>query len=93
MNVAAYLVAGYLVAAVYAIRTLRGETVSEYSKRAMLLGLLLGGISAPLQFLVDYTAKMVAGRNQSSWLRRKVSSGQSGAHLCELGAGRTLEHA
>ena len=61
MIVAAYLVAGYLVASVYAVGALRGDTEHVYSRKAMFLGLILGGVSALLQFLVGHhTAKMVA---------------------------------
>lgn len=60
MIVAAYLVTGFLVASVYAVGWLRGNR-TVYTRRAMTLGLLLGGTAAPVQLAAgDWAARMVA---------------------------------
>ncbi len=60
MIVAAYMVAGFLMASWYAAAQLRGRT-TPYHRRAMALGLVLGCLCAPLQaFVGDRIAKMVA---------------------------------
>ena len=60
MNVAAYMVAGFSVASVYAVIRLRGND-TVYVRRAMALGLVFGCALAPLQALVgDWSAKAVA---------------------------------
>jgi cytochrome d ubiquinol oxidase subunit I len=60
MLVAAYMVTGFLVASYYAWRLLGGED-SAYNRRAMTLGLLLGAVMTPVQFVVgDWMARTVA---------------------------------
>jgi cytochrome d ubiquinol oxidase subunit I len=60
MNVAAYMVAGFTVASLYAVLRLRGNR-SVYVQKAMMAGLVFGCICAPLQALVgDWSAKEVA---------------------------------
>lgn len=60
MNVAAYMVAGFSVASLYAVLRLRGNT-SAYVRKAMTAGLVFGCIFAPIQALVgDWSAKSVA---------------------------------
>lgn len=60
MIVAAYLVTGFLVAGAYAWFTLRHGN-SLYRRRAMLLGLTLGAVMAPVQFVTgDWAARVVA---------------------------------
>lgn len=60
MNVAAYMVAGFSVASLYAVLRLRGNT-SAYVHKAMVAGLVFGCIFAPIQALVgDWSAKAVA---------------------------------
>jgi cytochrome d ubiquinol oxidase subunit I len=60
MIIAAYMVAGFMVASVYAVARLRG-TDTLYHRRAMALGLALGAILAPAQLVVgDWAAKVVA---------------------------------
>ena len=60
MLVAAYMVAGFLVASCYAWR-LRREPNSAYYRRAMSLGLLMGVVMTPVQFVVgDWIAQHVA---------------------------------
>lgn len=60
MNVAAYMVAGFSVASLYAVLRLRGNR-SAYVHKAMYAGLIFGCIFAPIQALVgDWSAKAVA---------------------------------
>ncbi len=60
MIVAAYMVAGFLVAAVYAW-SLLGDPSSVYSRRAMKLGLALGVAASPIQLIAgDWAARLVA---------------------------------
>ncbi len=60
MLVAAYMVAGFMVASFYAWRLL-SEPASIYNRRAMTLGLLLGALMTPVQFVVgDWIARRVA---------------------------------
>lgn len=60
MIVAAYMVTGFVVAAYYAWERLRGND-GVYQRRAMALGLALGAICTPVQFVVgDWAAKTVA---------------------------------
>lgn len=60
MLLAAYMVTGFLVAAFYAWEWLRGRD-GLYQRRAMALGLALGGLCAPAQIVVgDWAARMVA---------------------------------
>lgn len=60
MIVAAYLVTGFLVAAAYAWFMIRHGT-SQYRRRGLLLGLMLGSAMAPLQFFTgDWAARVVA---------------------------------
>jgi cytochrome d ubiquinol oxidase subunit I len=60
MIVAAYLVTGYLVAGAYALFLLRGGA-SQYCRRAVALGLTLGTLATPVQFLTgDWAARRVA---------------------------------
>ncbi len=60
MIVAAYMITGFMVASVYAWRLLRDPT-STYHRRAMLLGLTLGTVMTPIQFVVgDWIARRVA---------------------------------
>lgn len=55
-----YMVTGFLVAGVYAFGILRGRD-TEYRRRAMVAGLVLGSVLAPLQALIgDFSAQMVA---------------------------------
>ncbi|MBI3838521.1 MAG: cytochrome ubiquinol oxidase subunit I [Planctomycetia bacterium] len=60
MIVGAYMVAGFLVGSYYAGALLRNP-ISIYSHRAMTLGLLLGTVMTPMQFVVgDWMARRVA---------------------------------
>jgi len=60
MIVAAYLVAGFLVAGAYAVERLRGRD-TPYARRAMALGLVMALVAAPVQIVVgDWAAKVVA---------------------------------
>jgi cytochrome d ubiquinol oxidase subunit I len=60
MIVAAYMVTGYLVAAVYAVLLLRGRR-TQHHRRALAVSLALGLALAPVQaFIGDRAAKMVA---------------------------------
>ena len=60
MLVAAYMVTGFVVAAVYAGARLRGDR-TEYTSRALALGLTLGAVFAPIQIGVgDWASRMVA---------------------------------
>lgn len=60
MIVAAYMVAGFTVASIYAVARLRGRD-GVYQRRAMALGLVFGCLFAPVQALVgDWSAKAVA---------------------------------
>lgn len=60
MIVAAYMVTGFLVASCYATIQLRGKATA-YHRRAMVLGLLLGSVFAPVQLVVgDWAARVVA---------------------------------
>jgi cytochrome d ubiquinol oxidase subunit I len=60
MLVAAYMVAGFLVASCYAWR-MRSEPDSIYYRRAMSLALLMGVVMTPVQFVIgDWIAKHVA---------------------------------
>jgi len=60
MIVAAYMVTGFLVAAVYAGAALRGGN-STYVRRAMALGIVMGAAFAPIQVVVgDWSARVVA---------------------------------
>ncbi len=60
MILAAYIVTGFLVAAVYAVKILAGRG-GAYHRRAMTLGLVLGAVLVPFQFLSgDRAAKVVA---------------------------------
>ncbi|MGD9723729.1 MAG: cytochrome ubiquinol oxidase subunit I [Pirellulales bacterium] len=60
MIVAAYMVTGFIVAGCYAWRLLRVPN-SLYNRRAMALGLLMGAVMTPVQFVVgDWMARTVA---------------------------------
>ncbi len=60
MIVAAYMVTGFVVAAVYAWSLLRGGD-RRYARRAMTLGLVLGMVFTPVQILVgDWATRTVA---------------------------------
>ena len=60
MLVAADIVAGFMAAAVYA-RSLLIDGKCEYSRRAMALGLTMGAVMMPVQFVVgDWAAQSVA---------------------------------
>jgi cytochrome d ubiquinol oxidase subunit I len=60
MVVAAYLVCGFMVASFYAVARLRGKE-SEYNRRAMALGVAMGGSMALVQLAAgDWIARMVA---------------------------------
>ena len=60
MYVAGYLVAGFLVAAAYAVRRLRGDR-SRYVRTALIIPLTVAAIAAPVQILVgDWIARQVA---------------------------------
>jgi cytochrome d ubiquinol oxidase subunit I len=59
MILAAYVVAGFLIASVYAVGILRGQR-SEYHRRALGLSLGLGAVVMPVQILVgDWSARVV----------------------------------
>lgn len=60
MNVAAYMVAGFSVASLYAVMQLWGNRTG-YTRNAMAIGLVFGCIFAPIQAVVgDFSAKAVA---------------------------------
>ncbi len=60
MNVAAYMVAGFSVASIYAVMRLRGHD-GDYQRKAMAIGLVFGCLFAPVQAVVgDFSAKAVA---------------------------------
>src|SRR5215218_560375 len=60
MYLAGYLVAGFLVAAAYAVRRLRGDR-SRYVRTALIIPLTVAAIAAPVQILVgDWIARQVA---------------------------------
>ena len=60
MIIAAYMVAGFSVATIYAIARLRGHD-GPYQRNAMAIGLVFGCIFAPIQAVVgDWSAKEVA---------------------------------
>jgi len=61
--VATYMVAGFGVAAVYAVIRLRGNRTA-YVKKAMGLGLVLGIVFAPLQVVVGDWSSRVAAEHQ-----------------------------
>ena len=61
--ISTYMVAGFGVAAVYAVLRLRGNR-TLYVKRAMGLGLALGLVFAPLQVMVGDWSSRVAAENQ-----------------------------
>src|SRR5215210_4461777 len=59
MYLAAYIVAGFLVAAVYAVLWLRGER-SRYVRTALLVPLIAAAVAAPAQLVVgDWAAREV----------------------------------
>ena len=61
MYIAAYLVAGFLVAAAYAVRWLRGDR-SRYVRTALMIPLTVAAIAAPVQIVAgDWIARQVAG--------------------------------
>jgi len=65
--ISSYMVAGLLLASVYAVGILRGKS-SLFSRRAMWVGLTLGLVFAPLQGLVgDFSARMVATTQHSKF--------------------------
>jgi len=60
MLVAAYMVVGFLVTSFYALRLLKHPD-SLYDRRAMMLGLVMGLVMAPVQMVVgDWAARHVA---------------------------------
>jgi cytochrome d ubiquinol oxidase subunit I len=60
MYVAAYIVAGFLVAGVYAVAWLRGER-SRYVRTALAVPLVIAAVAAPAQIVVgDWAARTVA---------------------------------
>lgn len=60
MILAAYMVTGFCVAAVYAYSKLRGNA-TRHASRAMALGLAMGAVLAPAQILAgDFSARLVA---------------------------------
>lgn len=60
MTLAAYEATAFAVVTVYAVAYLRGHR-SDYERKAIQLGMIVGTITAPLQIWVgDVTAKMVA---------------------------------
>ncbi|MCJ7725450.1 MAG: cytochrome ubiquinol oxidase subunit I [Acidimicrobiia bacterium] len=61
--VATYMVAGFGVAAVYAVLRLRGNR-TDYVRKAMGLGLALGIVFAPLQVMVGDWSSRVAAEQQ-----------------------------
>jgi cytochrome d ubiquinol oxidase subunit I len=67
MIIAAYMVTGFLVAAVYAYELLRGDS-SLYVRRAMTLGVALGAALAPAQAIVGHWAAQVVAATQPSKL-------------------------
>ncbi len=73
MLVAAYIVAGFMVAAVYA-RSLLVDGPSEYRRRGMVLALTMGAVMMPVQFVVgDWAARRVA---QSQPIKLAALEGQ-----------------
>ncbi len=60
MSLAAYVATGFGVAAVYAVALLRGRQ-DAYHRTGLALGMLVGGVAMPLQFVSgDAIARMVA---------------------------------
>ena len=59
MYIAAYLVAGFLLAAAYAMRQLRGDR-SRYVRTALIIPLTVAAVAAPVQIVVgDWIARQV----------------------------------
>ena len=59
MILASYVATGFVVAAVYAVAILRGDR-SEYNRKALALGTLVGGVAIPLQiFSGDLNARFL----------------------------------
>ena len=57
MWVAAYLVAGFLVASIYAVKLLRGER-SHYNRLGFLIPFTVAAIFSPIQMIVgDFVAR------------------------------------
>ncbi len=63
MLLAAYMVTGFLIAAVYAGERLRGRD-SLHHRRAMTLGLVLGIVLAPIQAIVGHWSAQVVAATQ-----------------------------
>jgi len=60
MNVAAYIVTGFVLAAVYAVRWLRADR-SRYVRSALIVPLTIAALAAPVQIVVgDWLARRVA---------------------------------
>ena len=60
MLIGAYIVAGFVVASIYAVALLRGRG-GAYHRRAMAIGLAMGAIMAPVQIVAgDWAARIVA---------------------------------
>jgi cytochrome d ubiquinol oxidase subunit I len=63
MILAAYIVAGFLVASVYAVGMLRGRR-DRYHRLGLLIPLTVGAIAAPIQFAVGDTAARAIAEDQ-----------------------------
>ncbi|MFQ6008139.1 MAG: cytochrome ubiquinol oxidase subunit I [Candidatus Zixiibacteriota bacterium] len=63
MIAAAYMVTGFLIAAVYAVSILKGKS-TEYNKRALILGLSLACLIAPIQIVIGHWAGTVVAKTQ-----------------------------
>jgi cytochrome bd ubiquinol oxidase subunit I len=63
MILAAYIVAGFLIASVYAVGMLRGRR-DRYHRLGLLIPLTVGAIAAPIQFAVGDTAARAIAEDQ-----------------------------
>jgi cytochrome d ubiquinol oxidase subunit I len=80
MYLAAYLVAGFLLAAAYAVRRLRGDR-SRYVRTALIIPLTVAAVTAPVQ--------IVAG----DWIARQVTRSQPTKLAAFEGLGETTRGA
>ena len=63
MYIAAYMVAGFLTAAVYAWAVLRGRT-TRYNRTALIIPLTVAALASPIQIVVGDWAARDVGRTQ-----------------------------
>ena len=87
MYFAGYIVAGFLVAGVYAWALLRGRR-GRYERTALAIPLAAAALAAPLQIVVgDWAGRDVAGTSRSSWRPSRGSAQTTRARPSTSAAG------